>query len=180
MKNMKISKKALLIIGIFVFAIVLGFLISTYVQQAEDRAKVEAELAAQQAIATNLAADREDWEDKLAQAQSLLATSKAKFPNSVDSIEYDDDLFEIADDCNLDLTSLSMSKPTSKNIGAVTYSVAPCLVQVKGNVDDILDFLYAIRTGDDFNLPWSAYVKEVRINFGVQTLATISLDIYAY
>jgi len=180
MKKVKISKKALLIIGIIVFAIVLGFLIKTYAQQVEDRKKLEAELAAQQAIVTNLAADREDWEDKLAQAQSLLTTSKAKFPRSVDSIEYDDDLFEIADDCNLDITSLSMSKPTSKKIGSVTYSVAPCLVQIKGNVDDILDFLYAIRTGDDFNLPWSADVKEVKINFGVQTLATISLDIYAY
>ena len=180
MKNMKISKKALLIIGIIVFAIVLGFLIKTYAQQVEDRKKLEAELAAQQAIVTNLAADREDWEDKLAQAQSLLTTSKAKFPRSVDSIEYDDDLFEIADDCNLDITSLSMSKPTSKKIGSATYSISSCQLQVKGDVDSILDFLYAIRTGDDFNLPWSADVKEVKINFGVQTLATISLDIYAY
>ena len=180
MKNVKISKKALLIIGIAVFAIVLGLLINTYAQQVKEREKVEADLEGQQALLTNLAAQKEDWEDKLAQAQSLRATSKAKFPNSVDSIEYDDDLFEIADDCNLDLTSLSMSKPTSKQIGSVTYSVAPCLVQVKGNVDDILDFLYAIRTGDDFNLPWSAAVKEVKVSFGVQALATISLDIYAY
>ena len=180
MKNIKISKKALLVIVIVVFAVVLGLLIRTYSQQAKEREELETSLVAQQALATKLTADREDWEGKLAQAQSLLNTSKAKFPKSVDSIEYDDDLFEIADDCNLELTSISMAKPTSKKIGSVTYSVAPCTLQVKGNVDDILDFLYALRTGDDFNLPWSASVNGVKIDFGVQALANISLNIYAY
>ena len=180
MKNIKINRKVLLIIGIVVFAIVLGILIRTYSQQVRERNELNASLAAQQAVETTLIAEKEDWENKLAQAQSLLATSQAKFPTSVNSVEYDDDLFEIADDCNLELTSLSMSKPTNKKIGAVTYSVAPCLVQVTGDMDSILDFLYAIRTGDDFNLPWSAAVKEVRVNFGVQAQATITLDIYAY
>jgi len=180
MKNIKISKKFLLVIGIIVFAVVLGILISTYAQQVEDRKKLEADLAEQQALAATLTANREDWEDKLTQAQSLLNTSRAKFPQSVDSIEYDDDLFEIADDCNLELTSISMCKPTSKKIGSVTYSISSCQLQVKGDVDSILDFLYALRTGDDFNLPWSAEVKVVKINSGVQALTTIALDIYAY
>jgi type II secretory pathway pseudopilin PulG len=180
MKNIKISKKALLVIGIIVFAIVLGILINTYAQQVKEREELETSLVAQQALATKLTADREDWEDKLAQAQSLINTSRAKFPKSVDSIEYDDDLFEIADDCNLELTTVSMSKPTSNKIGSVTYSVSSCSLQVKGNVDDILNFLYALRTGDDFNLPWSAAVNSVKIDFGVQALANISLSIYAY
>jgi len=180
MKNIKINKKVFLVIGIVIFAVVLGSLIRTYSQQVRDRDELSASLAAQQALATTLTANRGDWEDRLAQAESLLSTSKAKFPKSVDSIEYEDDLFEIADACNVDLTSLSMSKPTNKKVGAVTYSVSPCVLQVKGNVDNILDFLYAIRTGDDFKLPWSADVKSVKISMGVEAQATISLDIYAY
>lgn len=180
MKKIKISKKALLVIGIVIFAIVLGNLIRIYAQQVEDREKLEADLSAQQTLAAKLTADREDWKNKRAQAESLLTTSQAKFPKSVDSIEYDDDLFEIADDCNLDLTSLSMSTPSNKKVGAVTYSVVSCALKVQGDEDNILDFLYAIRTGDDFKLPWSADVKGVKINIGVQAQATITLDIYAY
>jgi type II secretory pathway pseudopilin PulG len=181
MKKIKISKKVLLIIGIVIFAIILGSLIRTYSQQAREQGQLSASLAAQQALATKFTADRVDWENKLAQAQSLLDTSQKKFPQSVECIEYGEDLFDIADDCNLELTSLTMSNPSSTKVGAVTYSVATFVVKVNGDVYNILDFIYAIRTGDDFELPWSAEVDGVNIGVGSQGVeASITLDIYAY
>jgi type II secretory pathway pseudopilin PulG len=180
MKKIKISKKGLLIIGIAIFAVVLGILVRTYSQQVREREELSSDLSAQQTLAATLTADREDWEDKLAQAESLLYTSQAKFPALVDSIEYGDDLFEIADDCNLELAALQSSKPTAKQAGAVTYWVAPFVVKVAGDLDNILDFLYAIRTGDDFTLPWGAEVKGVQITTAIQAEATITLDIYSY
>ena len=47
-------------------------------------------------------------------------------------------------------------------------------------MDDLLDFIYAIRTGDDFELPWSAALKGVNMGVGTAVEATITLDIYAY
>jgi hypothetical protein len=123
--------------------------------------------------------NRETKEDELTQAESLLAASQAQFPESVESIEYGDDLFEIADDYNVDLTKLTASKPSNKTVGAVTYSVSTFSLTVYGSIENILDFIYAIRTGDDFRLPWSAEVNSINMNVGGGS-ANINLVIYGY
>jgi len=174
---MRLSKKVWLIAVIVIFAIVLGVLFSIYSGQAGERNELNDKLSNAQTLLPGLVANREKLEDRLTQAESSLDKSQAKFAESVKSIEYGEDLFEIADDCNVDLTSLSPSMPTSKKVGAVTYSVSSFAMVVKGNVDNILDFIYAIRTGEDFQLPWSADLKVVNMG-GSQ--ATITLDIYSY
>ena len=174
---MKLSKTVWLVIVIVLLGIAAGVLFSIYSGQVGERKQLNDRLSVGQTLLPGLAANREDLEDQLAQAESLLDKSQAKFPESVKSIEYGEDLFEIADDSNVDLTSLSPSTPTSKKVGAVTYSVSSFVVVVKGNIGDILDFIYVIRTGGDFQLPWSADLKGV--NMGGSG-ATITLDIYGY
>jgi len=178
---MKSGKKVWLIVGIVIFAIVLAVLFSTYFRQAGEREQLENNLWAAQVLVPKLTAQKEDLEDQLAQARSLLDISRAKFPESVESIKYGEDLFEIADDCDVELTSLSMSNPSSKKVGAGTYSVSSFAVDVNGDVSDILDFVDALRAGADFQLPWSAEVTAVRINYAdTAGTATINLNIYAY
>lgn len=177
---MKPSKKVWLIIGIAIFAIVLAVLFSFYSRQAGEREQLEKSLEDAQFLLPQLTAQKEDMEDQLAQAQSLLDRSRAEFPESVECIEYGEDLFEIADDCNLALTSLRPSKPTSSAI----YSVSSFVVSVNGEVSDILDFVDALRAGVDFQLPWGADITSVKISYsgGESTAgtATINLNIYAY
>jgi len=176
---MKLSKKVWLIIGIAIFAIVLAVLFSIYSGLAGERGQLEDNLSMTQALLPKLTAQKGDLENRLAQAESLLDRSRTKFPESVESIEYGEDLFEIADDCDVVLTSLRPSKPTDK--GGATYSVSSFAVDVKGDVSDILDFVDALRAGADFQLPWSAELTAVKINYaGEGDSATINLDIYAY
>ncbi|OGN95470.1 MAG: hypothetical protein A2Z77_07125 [Chloroflexi bacterium RBG_13_51_36] len=177
---MKVSKKFWLIIGIIILAVVLGSLVRTYVQQAGEQEQLRTSLAAQQTLLRKLTTDEANLENDWEQAESLLNTSQAKFPGSVESIEYGEDLFEIAGDCNLQVTELTPSMPADKKVGAVTYSVATFVVKVSGSMDNILDFVYAMRTGDGFELPWSAHVKGISIATGEEMEATITLDIYAY
>jgi len=175
------SKKVWIIVGIGIFAIILGSLYTLYFREVGEREQLSDRLLVAQTLLPALTDAREELEDRLAQATSLLNKNQAEFPESVESIEYDDDLFEIADDCNVDITKLTASTPTNKKAGTVTYSVSSFTVVVEGDIDDILDFIYAIRTGDDFQLPWSAEVTGV--NLGIAsggTQATISLDIYGY
>jgi hypothetical protein len=111
----------------------------------------------------------------------LFDASRAKFPQSVESIEYGEDLFEIAHNCNVELINLSPSMPGAKAVGAVTYSVSSFAVQVSGNVDDVLNFMNALRTGDGFRLPWSAQITRVNLDAGSEgVVASISADIYGY
>ena len=179
---MKLSKKIRLIIGIAIFAIILAVLFSTYFRQAGEREQLKNNLSAAQILLPALTAQKGDLEDRVAQAQSLLDSSQAKFPESVESIEYGEDLFEIADDCNVEITRLTASMPADKKIGAVTYSVSSFAVDVNGDVSDILDFVDALRAGVDFQLPWGAELTAVRISYaGEDTGGTVhQRDIYAY
>jgi hypothetical protein len=178
---MKISSKVgLIIIGIVLVA-ALAVLFTMYSRQAAERSQLHERLDRAQTLLPGLINQRQNLEDELVHAESLLAESKAKFPESVESIEYDDDLFEIADDCNVGLSRVTASPPSSKIVGAVTYSVSPFVLGVQGSINDILDFIFAIRTGDDFQLPWSAEVTSVSITLGVSaSTANINVNIYGY
>ena len=182
---MKLSKKAGLIVVIVVFVVALSVLFYIYSGQNRERAELDERLSQAQ---TELSGDadnpglidtRETKEDELTQAESLLAASKAQFPESVQSIEYDDDLFEIAEDCNVSLIQVTASKPATKAVGAVTYSISSFVVVIHGSMDNIMDFIYAIRTGDDFQLPWSAEVTSLKTNVSGGS-ANINLIIYGY
>ena len=176
---MKLSKKFLLITVIVIFAVALGVLFSIYSGQNSERAQFNDRLSQAQTLLPGLINNRETKEDELTQAESLLAASQAQFPESVESIEYGDDLFEIADDYDVILTRLTASKPTSKTVGTVTYSISSFTVVVQGSIDNILEFIYALRTGDDFQLPWSAEVNSVQTNVSGGS-ANINLVIYGY
>ena len=181
---MKLSKKVWLIIGIAIFAIVLAVLFSIYSGLAGERKQLENDLLVAQDRLPKLTVEKGDLEDQHAQAQSLLDRSRAKFPESVESIEYGEDLFEIADDCAVEITRLTASMPTDKEAGGGTYSVSSFAVSVRGDVSDILDFVDALRADVDFQLPWSAELTAVKINYAGEEdtagTATIKLDIYAY
>jgi hypothetical protein len=172
---MRISKKVGLIIGAVILVIILVILFSTYSRQARDRNDLNAKLSAAQALIPILTNQKADLENQLAQAESSLNANKAKFPESVESIEYGEYLFEIADECNVDLTSLTFPKPTARTIGAVTYSVVSLTLPVSGELDNIFDFIEALRTDERFT---SAEVTTVKIE--VAGSATINLNIYGY
>jgi hypothetical protein len=108
----------------------------------------------------------------------VLAESKKSFPESVESIEYDERLFKIADDWDLEITILTASAPGSQRVEVkvedikvegITFSVTSFGVEVKGKapkspfetekefknyidetVDDILDFINTITTDEYF------------------------------
>jgi type II secretory pathway pseudopilin PulG len=193
---MKISKKVWLIIGIAIFVIALVSLVRIYTQQVNEQKQLETSLAGQQALLRGLTASKNETEKQLAQAESLFNTSRAKFPESLESIEYGEDFFKIAygqnlyamaDGCGVELTSLTASQPTDKTGGTVTYSVSSFDVVVNGDIDDILKFIDAIGTGIgyklpwSFQLPWSVDVKSVSMEISKEgATATINVDIYGY
>jgi hypothetical protein len=172
---MRISKKVGLIIGAAILVVILVILFSTYSRQAGERNDLNARLSAAQTLVPVLTSQKTDLENQLAQAESSLDANKAKFPESVESIEYGEYLFEIADKCNVDLTSLTFPKPTARTIGAVTYSVVSLTLPVSGELDNIFDFIEALRTDERFT---SAEVTAVTID--VAGSATINLNIYGY
>ena len=176
---MRLSKKVWLIAGIAVLAVVLGFLFSSYFQTAAEHRELMDRHTLAQTRLPGLIAQKADLTNQESQAKSSLETSQAKFPRSVASIEYDEDLCRIAVESKVQIIRLTASSPVDRQVGAITYSISSFVVVVKGDVKEILDFVHALRTTGDFQLPWSAQVKAVIIDYG-SGQATINLDIYGY
>jgi hypothetical protein len=175
---MKLSRRVWLILGAVIIVAALIVVGMFYFRQAGELGDLRDRLAEAQKDLPTLTTDKNTQQDRLTQAESLLDTSQAKFPESVESIEYGEYLFEIADDCNVNLASLSFPKPNDKKIGAVTYSVISMSLPVSGALADIFDFIAAIRTDARFA---STEVKVISISMGGEgTSATISVDIYGY
>jgi len=185
---MKLSKTAWIILLTGIFIIAFASLYWLYLQEKNEQVELNAALAATQATLPKLAEQRAslestltELEDRLAQVTSQLKTTKAVFPASVQSIEVDELLFGMADDWDLEITSLTATEPHDQKVKVevededievedITYLVTTFTVDVEGKapesdfkteeeykayidkaVDDILNFIHTVVTHRDFD-----------------------------
>lgn len=204
---MKLSKTAWLILGIGIFVIAFASLYMVYFQQGREQERLNDSLSVAQQTLPKLASEKDDWErqltqlgsqlarlkSELARATSRLADSRTSFPKSVESIEYGEELFRIADGCDLVITEFTSSEPGDKKVEVeagdikvedVTYFVTSFTVDVEGEVTDILDFINTIATSEYFA---SATIELVNMDIPEPVAegeekpsATITLVIYGY
>ncbi len=188
--RMKLSRTALLILGTGIFVIAFGILFMGYSQQSGEQERVEEELSAAQELLPQLISEKEDWESQLTQLESQLTqatsslnSSKARFPQAVESIEYDEELFLIAHACDLEITNLTASEPTDLEVEDVIYTVTYFEVEVQGEISDMLCFINTIATGEYFTPATIELVEmEVPELEGAEgnPSVTITLVIYSY
>ena len=173
---MKIRSRVGLIVIIVVIVAALAGLYTVYSRQAAQRSQLNERLDTAQTLQAGLNASKTDLEDQLASAQSSLNSSQAQFPASVESIEYGEYLFEIAERCNLQLATLSFPRPAARTVGSVTCSVVSLSLPVSGTLENIFKFIDLIRTDPRFA---STQVNSVNLNVGGGS-AVIAVDIYGY
>jgi len=176
---MKISRRVGLILGavVIVAALVIMYVV-VYSPQAGQRNDLNARLSRAQTLLPGLTKQKNDLGNQLASAQSSLEASRVHFPESVESIEYGEYLFEIATDCNVKLDKLSFPQPFSKTVGGVTYSVVSLSLPVSGSLANIFTFIDTIRTDERFA---STEVNRISMTIsGGSASASISVTIYAH
>jgi len=203
---MRLSKTALLILGAGVFIIALAALFMLYSTQAGDEEQMEESLADAQALLPQLIAQKEDWQSQLTQLESQLVQeasaldkSMARFPEAVESIEYAEELFLIAHDCDLEIVSITSTAPRDQEVKdtPIIYSITTLEVEVSpaaappfplteayldSTVANMLDFVDTIVNGGYFT---TANVEQVTIEIpeigeSEKPLAIIKLIIYSY
>lgn len=207
---MRLSKTAWSILGIGIFILAFSTLGWVYLQQGREQAQLNDSLSVAEATLSMRILDRKDTEselaqlkddldeleNKLTQATSLLDRTRVSFPESVESIEYDEELFNIADRWDLEIIKLTSTEPIDKEVESVVYSVASFMVTIEGEVDDILDFVSTIAGDEDFTSTTVEFVNvtipepltekekgllsQKRIEEMEKPSATIKLDIYGY
>ena len=191
---MRLTRTSWLILVLGVFVVAFASLCVVYSGQAGQQKDLKNDLAGAEARHSQLMAQITALESQLLQRQSNLAAellklskAEAAFPQSVPSIDYDETLFEMADDSGLQVMSLSASEPRQEKVGDVTYTVTTFGLAVKGEVASLLDFVHALATSGHFT---TAAVEVVDIGIlepptgggqaPQEAEATISLVIYGY
>lgn len=200
---MKLSKTSWIALGIGIFVIAAFNLFQTYQSGVEERDEAQNSLTETQTalIVVNADKDRAEvnltqteeelaqiqnelsqLETELAQAELTLDQAEAKFPVSVESIEYDELLFRLAEDANLEIISLTASRATETDKNDIAYAVTAFTMNVQGEVENILDFINRIVTEEDLN---TADLKSVTVTIpkplsGNSPSATINLVVYSY
>jgi len=175
---MKVSKTALLVLGIGIFVLGFAALFTLYMGQVGEQADLNDNLASAQSLLPKLIAEREDlegqvvqWEGELATATVALSSSEAKYPKSVESIEYDEVFFSFAYDCDLMIMELSAFEPYDEALEGtdIVYSVGVVEAKVQNNelppkilgdyeqyandtVDNMLAFIHLIAASGEFDI----------------------------
>jgi hypothetical protein len=187
--KLSLSKTALWILGIGLFVIVSAVLLALQASRSGDAKQLEENLAMTQNVLTTRVAERGDLDGQLAQLENQLdlaktaySRSQANFPESVASIEYDEELFFIAADYNLEIISLTASEPYEKKVEDVPFDNTILEVEVRGSVSNILSFINNVTTGGYFN---SATVELVDMKVpepdeDKQPSAVITIIVYSY
>jgi len=173
---MRLSKKVWIVLGTVIIVVLLVVVFMVYFQQIREQQELNERRDAAEVLLTKLVGDEADLKKELDQAQSLLGTNQAEFPQAVESIEFGEYIFEIAKKCHVTLASLNFPKPSAKKERSVTYSVVSLSLPVSGQLEDIFEFINTIKTDARFA---STQVKSVSLNVGGES-ATISVDIYGY
>ena len=203
---MRLGKTAWLILGIGIFVIALGSLFVGYSRLSDEQKQVDDSLSSAQELLPQLVAEREDsasqlaqLENQLAQAALSLSDSKAKFPQAVESIEYGEELFMIAHDCDLEIWNLTALEPTDLEVENVSYTITLFKVEVratapppytKAYIDNtiahMLTFINTIATEEYFNVADIELVDivapkpEDKTTTWTELSATITLTVYTY
>ena len=129
---MKLGKTAriVLIVAAFIFAF---FIVNQMKGGAEsEQRSLNSQLEVTRLVLPQLAAQEEDLEGQLvllegdlAEAAASLEDSRAEFPADIQSIEYDEILFGIAHEWDLDITSLTASEPSSQSVEVTVEPADP-------------------------------------------------------
>ncbi|UCE97206.1 MAG: hypothetical protein JSV74_04370 [Dehalococcoidia bacterium] len=168
---MRISRTGWLLIGVVIFIICAIVLYMFYQNQTNARQEAQDELEVAQDTALMLLsqkgamevqiAEKEtelvQWEDTLNQLEEQLTQSEAdlnsiqqEIPFSAESIEYDEILFSYALENEIELFSISTSEIGEADIEEVNYGTVTYGMNIRGDVENILDFVNTVVNSNEF------------------------------
>jgi len=181
---LKLSKITWLLLGIGILTVMLASLGTTYGAQQEEQSRLDQELPLAQLRLANLSSD-----ELFSQQSSLkrqLAGKISQLDNVTNRLSYlarnipvTSIIFDIAEDCDVEITEISSSGYSSANLEGITCPTLSYTVNIKGHVLNINNFVFELVK--EFS---TIEVKSVKMEFieaePEGSLAGIDLVIYSY
>lgn len=144
---MKISKTTVIFLLIGIIVILAAGMGMAYTRYDREQSLLNEEIALAQLRlnkypAQELASQKEDAQSRLAQAESQLSIAKASLHQSIESIEASNVIFDLAEECYVEVTEIQSPGIATHKIGEVELSFLPITVTIEGEVLNFNDFVY--------------------------------------
>ena len=176
----KISKvsQLILILGILLIAFIGMFMVWRGQAGATESLKQNLEQArsTQTKLTQSPPAKAADLESRIGSVEAELQTMKASFPEPDQSLEITENLFNLAKQCDLEVTDMATTL-IKKRIDKVEYQVLNLEVTLEGDVASMVGFVDKVKT----ELP-TAEITSVSLNKAetVEELDTGEVELYIY
>lgn len=186
---MKLSKKAQIVLGVGIFAVLAGSLGTLYSQQGQEQSQLNqdldvAQLRLDKHPLDEFSAQLMDLEWRLAQAESRISAAKGSLRQSVDSIEATETLLQVVEAQEVEIIEISSSELSSEDLEGSAYSVLVLTVVVEGDVPELVNFIFELSSKFPTSVLESVEITDPAVIEGeagsVEPSASLSLRIYRY
>ena len=161
---MKINQRIIIIIGIAIFLIAFVLLYMSYSKETSQQNLLKQNLTAAQSTFNSVTTNKTNQEQlldqaktqvaglqsQLAQAEQQLREEQQIIPATIENINYNELLFNIAQQNRLTVVSINTNGPIQNQVDKVTLHVTMFTISVKGQTDDILAFVSDIAQDSNF------------------------------
>lgn len=183
----KLSRKALIFLGVGILVIFGASLGMLYSQETEEQSRLSQELDVIQLRLDTHSPDefsfqQRELEWRLARTEVQVNSAKDRLRQSVDSIEVTETLFEVAADNGVEMVEISSPGLSSEDLDSGVYSVLLLAAVVEGDVSHLVDFVLAVGRKFPVGVIESVEITVPAVMGGesAQPSATLSLRIYSY
>jgi len=147
-----------------IFVVALIFLYMNYSKQVTARTTAQQNLNQVNAVLAKSTSDKNSageqltevnssisqLQNQLAQAQQSLVSKKAAFSATVNSVDTEETFFDTARRFNVSVLSIATDKVAASKQDNISFTTTSFKVSVKGDMADIINFLYALATESPF------------------------------
>jgi len=187
---MKLSKLSWLILSIGILIIGAVALYVLYQQQADEQDELNLSLAEANSSlplliseSAALQSQLDALEAELAEAIAALEDVEAVLPTDIESSNYGDHLFDMANNIDLFVRDFKATEPARITLGGIAYETTTITMEVENNLQDILQFISQIEVGLDFNTTIidSMRIEDIEGSSGdLEHLKLVEITLLAY
>jgi multidrug efflux pump subunit AcrA (membrane-fusion protein) len=169
---------------------------STLLEVLTQKKGLETELTQLDEEIVRLEASISSAESEVTSASAELDQIEIRFPSFIETIEYDEILFNFAEASNVVITGIFAIETSEETVDDIQYYTTDFVCQIDGEIPDILDFINTITNSDNFRTTLmepvnisvpellteveKAELTEEEIQKAEMSSATINLSIYTY
>jgi Tfp pilus assembly protein PilO len=145
-----IRAKGKLLATIFVVSLVMVYAVlgMSYLKQLREHGALASQIDEVSQTLSEIPQPPQDLEQRLAEAQTLLAAEQSTFPSTINTTQLINTVLALASSCGVKATPMVTQPWSTETVGQHTYPVLRLTVAVEGSFSQLATFASQLENGD--------------------------------